>query len=122
MPDPTSFLQWLHQTYTNAWKGTVDITTVPAEDHAPKNSHWLSTITASGAVVKKDGKNHTLQVRTQVSRQSSRAVQERVCLLEAEWHRAEGWMPHLPSVPHSVVPTPPLNLLSPSAVLRSKLH
>lgn len=62
MPDPTSFLQWLHQTYTNAWKGVVDITIVPAEDHAPNNSHWLSTITASGAVVKKDGKNHTLQV------------------------------------------------------------
>lgn len=63
MPNPVSFLHWLHQTYTNAWKGVVDITTVPAEDHAPKNSHWLSTITASGAVVKKDGKNHTLQVR-----------------------------------------------------------
>jgi hypothetical protein len=62
MPDPTSFLQWLHQTYTNAWKGVVDITTVPAEDHAPKNSHWLSNITAHGAVVRRDGKNHSLQV------------------------------------------------------------
>lgn len=64
MADPPSFLQWLHQTYNNAWKGAVDTTTVPAEDHAPKNSHWISTITASGAVVKKEGKNHSLQVRT----------------------------------------------------------
>lgn len=62
MADPPSFLQWLHQTYNNAWKGAVDITTVPAEDHAPNNSHWISTISASGAVVKKDGKNHSLQV------------------------------------------------------------
>lgn len=62
MPDPTSFLQWLHQTYTNGWKGVVDITTVPAEDHATRNAHWMSTITAHGAVVKKDGKNHSLQV------------------------------------------------------------
>lgn len=44
------------------WKGAVDITTVPAEDPAPKNSHWVSTITAAGGVVKKDGKNHSLQV------------------------------------------------------------
>jgi hypothetical protein len=61
--DPPSFLQWLHQTYNNQWKGAVTISTEAAPDHGPGNSHWVSSITAAGAVVKKDGKNHTLQVR-----------------------------------------------------------
>jgi len=62
MPDPSSVLEWLHETYTNQWKGTVDISTVLVEGHAHQNPHWISTITASGAVVqsKVDGKDHTL--------------------------------------------------------------
>jgi hypothetical protein len=60
--DPPSFLQWLHQSYSSQWKGAVTISTEAAPDHGPGNSHWVSSITAAGAVVKKDGKNHTLQV------------------------------------------------------------
>lgn len=99
MPDPSSFLQWLHQIYNNQWKGTVDITTVPAEDHAPKNSHWISTITASGAVVKSkaDGKNHTLEPITatgdaRAKKAAEHAAAEKIYrqLVQEGWWDPEG--------------------------------
>lgn len=49
MPPPASYSQWVHQTYVQRWKGTVDVSTVPGEDHAPKRPHWIATLSARGA-------------------------------------------------------------------------
>ncbi|KAF8057101.1 Ppid [Scenedesmus sp. PABB004] len=48
----SSFLQWLHQTYSGQWRGSLDIDTQPGEGHAPKTPRWVASITASGGVVR----------------------------------------------------------------------
>jgi len=103
MPDPSSFLQWLHESYSNLWQGTVEISTAPAEDHTRKNPHWISTITASGAVVqsKVDGKDHTLaaitataDARTKEAAEEAAAEQMYRQLVQEGWWDPDGPVKH----------------------------
>lgn len=87
-------LQWLRQTYEQQWKGTVAINTIAADDHAPKNPHWLCCITATGAVVQdKTGRNVTLEpivvdteARSKKEAEQSAAEQIYTMMVDQGWY------------------------------------
>lgn len=87
-------LQWLRQTYQQQWKGSIDIRTVEAEDHAPRNPHWCCFMTVSGAVVKDhEGRNVTLdpievdtEGRTKKEAEQAAADKIKAMLIDQGWY------------------------------------